>query len=141
MDKTKMIAGDRRVNEKIPPIDERKIGDIETELIELRAKLLLAENYQAARTYRVQISGVKDVLREMRLQEYYVTKESQIDAGLSMGQAIKSLILKIPAELPQMVVGLEYAEVLEKLEDYAYSMLTGLEAAAKEHHELNASTN
>lgn len=54
----------------------------------------------------------------------YVTKESQEREGLAAGQIIKSLILKIPADLPQILVGLEYPEAVKKCEDYAYQILT-----------------
>lgn len=106
---------------------------IEAELKKLQVKLLKAEDYEAARTIRMQIAGVKDVLKALREQGYYVTQESQIRHGLMIGQTIKSLVLKIPAELPQMVIGLEYPEAVVKCEDYAYAILA--ELATAESHE------
>jgi hypothetical protein len=106
--------------------------DIDAELKTLQSKLILAGDYEEARTIRTQIAGVKDVLKALREQSYYVTQESQIRRGLAVGQAIKSLVLKIPAELPQMIIGLEYADAVAKCEDYAYSILT--ELAAAENH-------
>ena len=103
--------------------------DIEAELRNLQRKLIDADSYDDARTIKTQIAGVRDVLKSLREQEYYVTKESQLRRGLFIGQTIKSLVLKIPAELPQATVGLEYAENQARCEDYAYSILTQLTEA------------
>jgi hypothetical protein len=59
----------------------------------------------------------------------YISRESQIQAGLMAGQAIKQLILKIPAELPQALLGLDYSGALQKCEDYAHAMLTEISSA------------
>jgi len=56
----------------------------------------------------------------------YVTKESQLRAGLAVGQLIKELVLKIPAELPQALIGLEYSEAVKRCEDYADLILATL---------------
>tara|TARA_R110002110_G_C13189034_1_gene694311 strand:+ start:65 stop:637 length:573 start_codon:yes stop_codon:yes gene_type:complete len=103
--------------------------DIEAELRTLQRKLIEAKDYDDARTIKTQIAGVRDVLKSLREQEYYVTKESQLRRGIFIGQTIKSLVLKIPAELPQATVGLEYAENQARCEDYAYSILTQLTEA------------
>lgn len=55
---------------------------------------------------------------------HYVTKESQEREGLAAGQLIKQLILKIPAELPQLLVGLEYPEAVKKCESFADHILS-----------------
>ena len=100
--------------------------DIEHELKQLQRTLLNAEDYEAARTIRVKIAGVRDVLKSLREQGHYVTRESQIRDGMEPGEAIKSLVLKIPTDLPQMIVGLDYATAVERCEDYAYGILTSL---------------
>lgn len=100
--------------------------DIEKELKTLQKRLLAANDYENARTIRMQIAGIRDILKSLREQGYYVTKESQIRDGLATGQTIKSFVLKIPAELPQMIIGLDYADTVQVCEDYAYAILTGL---------------
>lgn len=118
-----------------PPGDDDtpEILNIEAELQKLQSKLILAEDYEAARTIRVQIAGVRDVLKSLREQGHYVTKESQIREGMATGQAIKSLVLKIPAELPQQLVGLDYPAAVEKCEDYAFGILTSLAESEAAH--------
>lgn len=105
---------------------------IEVELGALQSKLIASTDYETARTIRTQIAGVKDVIKTLRDQGFYVTQESQIRRGLAIGQAIKSLVLKIPSDLPQQIVGLDYPDAVAKCEDYAYSILTEL-AAAESH--------
>lgn len=100
--------------------------DIEHELKQLQRKLLKARDYEGARTIRMQIAGVRDVLKSLREQGHYVTKESQIREGMATGQTIKALVLKIPAELPQMLVGLDYPDAVAKCEDYSFAILTAL---------------
>lgn len=126
---TPPIAGDEQPE---PPATEHI--DIEHELKQLQRKLLKAKYYEDARTIRMQIAGVRDVLKSLREQLYYVTKESQIRDGMATGQAIKALVLKIPSELPQMIVGLDYPDIVAKCEDYSFGILTAL-AESKEGKE------
>jgi hypothetical protein len=100
--------------------------DIEHEMKELQRKLIKAEDYETARTLRMQIAGVRDVLKSLREQKYYVTIESQTRDGMAFSEAAKSQILRIPAELPQMIIGLDYADAVQRCEDYAYGILTTL---------------
>ena len=111
-----------------PPKDDDtpETLDIEAELHKLQRKLVNAADYEEARTLRVQIAGVRDVLKSLREQGHYVTKESQIRSGMATGQTIKALVLKIPAELPQMLVGIDYPDAVQKCEDYAFGILTSL---------------
>lgn len=103
--------------------------DVEHELKQLQRKLLEADDYATARTIRMQIAGVRDVLKSLREQGHYVTKESQIRDGMAAGEAIKALVLKIPSDLPQMIIGLDYPDAVARCEDYAYQILTGLSEA------------
>lgn len=119
-DETPSLAGDRPATEHL---------DIDHELKQLQRKLLKAADYESARTIRMQIAGVRDVLKSLREQGHYVTKESQIREGMATGEAIKALVLKIPSDLPQMVIGLDYADAVERCEDYAYGILTSLSEA------------
>lgn len=118
---TPPLAGDEPPE---PPATDHL--DIEHELKQLQRKLLKARDYEGARTIRMQIAGVRDVLKSLREQGHYVTKESQIREGMATGQTIKALVLKIPAELPQMLVGLDYPDAVAKCEDYSFGILTAL---------------
>ena len=111
-----------------PPKDDDtpETLNIESELQKLQRKLVNAADYEDARTLRVQIAGVRDVLKSLREQGHYVTKESQIREGMATGQTIKALVLKIPAELPQQLVGLDYPDAVQKCEDYAFGILASL---------------
>lgn len=117
---TPSLAGDKPATDHL---------DIEHELKQLQRKLLKAQDYEAARTIRMQIAGVRDVLKSLREQGHYVTKESQIRDGMATGETIKALVLKIPSDLPQMIIGLDYADAVERCEDYAYGILTSLAEA------------
>ena len=129
--------GPKKIKPAVSPDEPEKLAeepatdhlDVEYELKQLQRRLIQADSYEDARTIRMQIAGVRDVLKSLREQGHYVTKESQIREGMATGQTIKSLVLKIPAELPQQLVGLDYPDAVTKCEDYAYSILTALSEA------------
>ena len=60
------------------------------------------------------------------MQGEYVTIDSQERLGLQMSHVMRSEIMKIPAELPQALVGLEYPEAVKRCEDFADHMLEQL---------------
>jgi transcriptional regulator with XRE-family HTH domain len=80
---------------------------------EARLRKLLAE--AAAKEHALQVE-----------RGNYVTIESQIRDGSLIGQTVKSLFLKIPAELPQIILGLDYPDAVTSCEDYVYQILADL---------------
>jgi hypothetical protein len=104
-------------------------ANLEAEIDRIKDLLLSAPDYESARTYKVQLDGLKQAFAIHKDQGHYVTKASQEEAGLKAGQLVKQLILKIPGELPQMLVGLDYPDALKKCEDYAHAILTELATA------------
>ena len=90
---------------------------------DIQRRLLDAPDYETARMYSTKLKGLKDACALHRDQGKYVTRESQIRRGLRIGSLVKSLVLKIPAELPQRVVGLDYPDALKQCEDYAHAIL------------------
>lgn len=64
------------------------------------------------------------------LQGDYVSNESQKRRGLQISQTIRGEILKIPAQLPQSLLGLEYAASVQKCEEFADHMLSELHNVA-----------
>jgi hypothetical protein len=111
----------------LPPLDPTcSLGEAIDRIQEL---LLAAPDYETARTYKVQLEGLKAAFAIHREQSFYVTRASQEAAGIRAGQVIKQLILKIPAELPQMLLGLDYPEALQRCEDYAHAILNAMSSA------------
>jgi hypothetical protein len=104
-------------------------ANLEAEIDRIKDLLLSAPDYESARTYKVQLDGLKQAFAIHKDQGHYVTKASQEEAGLKAGQLVKQLILKIPGELPQMLVGLDYPDALKKCEDYAHAILTEISTA------------
>ena len=100
--------------------------DVEKELKKLQDELLASEFYDTTKNTRMKIAGLRDILKSLREQGVYVTEESQTRDAMAMGELIKSLILKIPSDLPQQIIGLCYADAVSKCEDYAYAILTSL---------------
>jgi hypothetical protein len=100
--------------------------EIEEELKTLQRELIGAEELKDAQRIRVQIAGVGDVLKQLRAQGHYVLKSDEERAAIQYATAVKSMILKIPSELPQQLIGLDYADAVLKCEDYAYSILLSL---------------
>lgn len=106
--------------------DSPDVLDIETELKKLQEDLIRAPDYNTAKKLTMQIKGVNEVLKSLRMQGHYVTEESQRRDGMAFSEAVKALVLKIPSDLPQMIIGLDYADAVAKCEDYAYAILTSL---------------
>ena len=111
----------------LPPLDPTV--SLAESIDRIKELLLTATDYETARTYKVQLEGLKHAFAIHREQGHYVTRASQEAAGLRAGQVIKQLVLKIPAELPQALLGLDYADALAKCEDYAHAMLTEISSA------------
>jgi len=85
-------------------------SNISEEILQARLRKLKAE--AAAKEHALMVEEGR-----------YVTNESQEREGLEAGQIIKQLVLKIPSDLPQILVGLDYPDAVKKCEDYAYDML------------------
>jgi hypothetical protein len=104
-----------------PEIEPDLIGP---EIAKLQKKLTRAKDYEESRTITSQLAGLKHAFALHKEMGLYVTRESQERIGLRDGQFIKQLILKIPSELPQMLVGLDYPDALQKCEQYADGILS-----------------
>ena len=90
------------------------------------AKTGTSAEIQAARLRKLTAEADKMEHALLVEQGHYVTKESQLRAGLAVSQTIKELVLKIPAELPQAIIGLEYPAAVRRCEDYADLILATL---------------
>jgi len=118
--------------EDLPPADLLPLdptSSLAESIDRIKELLLTARDYETARTYKVQLEGLKHAFAIHKEQGHYVTRASQEEAGLRAGQVIKQLILKIPAELPQMLLGLDYPDALQKCEDYAHGILAEISSA------------
>ena len=106
-------------------------GEANLPALHQRAKMVDAKTgtsgeIQLARLRKLKAEAEKIEHALLIEQGYFVTKESQLRAGLAVGQTIKELVLKIPAELPQAIIGLEYAAAVKKCEEYADLILVTL---------------
>jgi len=97
--------------------------EIPAEISKLESALIAAPDFETARTISTKLAGLKNAFRLHCEMGQYITKESVERDALRVGHVFKQMILKIPAELPQMIIGLEYAEAVKRCEDYAYAIL------------------
>lgn len=104
---------------------------IPDEIKKLEVKLINAADYEEARTVSTQLTGLKNAFRLHVEMGQYVTRESQEREGLHAGQVIKQMIMRIPSELPQALVGLEYPDAVKKCEEFAHSMLLEMSELGK----------
>ena len=104
---------------------------IPDEIKKLESKLIGARDYVEARTVSTQLTGLKNAFRLHVEMGQYVTRESQEREGLHAGQVIKQMIMRIPSELPQALVGLEYPDAVKKCDEFAYSMLLEMSELGK----------
>jgi hypothetical protein len=116
---------------ELPPIDPT--ASLADSIDRIKELLLAATDYETARTYKVQLEGLKAAFFIYKEQALYVTKASQEEAGIRAGQHIKHAVQRVASELPQTVVGLDYPETLARCEDMVFQILTeigeGIEAS------------
>ena len=143
------LRNQKRMPKKIKPqIDDSESDDDESnqdpqdfpdiladqipdEIKKLESKLIGARDYEEARTVSTQLTGLKNAFRLHVEMGQYVTRESQEREGLHAGQVIKQMIMRIPSELPQALVGLEYPDAVKKCDEFAYSMLLEMSELGK----------
>ena len=117
----------KRPASELPPAIEP--GNISAEIQRIEGELAACTDYETARMLRMKLTGLKDAFRLHKERGEFVTKESQIREGLLVAQVIRAEILKIPAELPQMLVGLDYPTAVARCEQFADHILTILSDA------------
>jgi hypothetical protein len=143
------LRNQKRMPKKLkPPIDDQDRDDddsnqdpqdfpdiladqIPNEIKKLENKLIAARDYEEARTISTQLTGLKNAFRLHVEMGQYVTRESQEREGLHAGQVIKQMIMRIPSEIPQALVGLEYPDAVKKCDEFAHSMLLEMSELGK----------
>lgn len=143
------LRNQKRMPKKLkPPIDDQDPDDddsnqdpqdfpdiladqIPDEIKKLESKLIAAKDYEEARTISTQLTGLKNAFRLHVEMGQYVTRESQEREGLHAGQVIKQMIMRIPSEIPQALVGLEYPDAVKKCDEFAHSMLLEMSELGK----------
>lgn len=101
-----------------PQLDEE---DIQGQLADLKSRLLAATDYEAARTLQVQITGLKSILAELRLQAHYMPLAEALEGAALAGAAVNAAWEGIEDELPPILEGLPAMAMKGKLRDYARS--------------------
>jgi hypothetical protein len=106
---------------ELPPLDPS--ASLAESIDRIKELLLAADDYETARTYKAQLEGLKAAFSLFKDQGLYVTKASQEEAGIRAGQHIKRAVQRVASELPQTIVGLDYADTLAKCEDMVHEIL------------------
>ncbi len=92
---------------------------IDRRLQALQRELLNALDYEVARKVRMQIAGIKDLIKvEQERGTLMLTSDAQA-AGMSAGVASRGAWEKIAGDLPPMLEGLTAMQMTGKLRDYA----------------------
>ena len=135
--KPKPAPQPKPASQPAPPADADQArpmstAELDAKLAELQTNLLNAVDYEQARKIRVQISGIRDLFKTQVDRSFYVERSAMEREGGEIGLLVRALFMKIPAELPQMIIGLDYSDAVEKCEDYAFQALT-------EVYEMNSS--
>lgn len=135
--KPKPAPQPKPADQSAPPADADQArpmstAELDDRLSELQTNLLNAADYEQARKIKMQISGIRDLFKTQVERSFYVERSAMEREGGEMGLLVRALFMKIPAELPQMIIGLDYADAVEKCEDYAFQALT-------EVYEMNSS--
>jgi len=101
---------------------EGKILDadlIELELDKLQKELLIAQDYDEARTTKTKISGLREILKELREQRHFIRITEAIEAASIAAVASKAAWEAIEDELPPQLNGLTAPQMKVKLRDFA----------------------
>lgn len=111
---------DDPANESLTPLDKKTLiaEDVEKELAKLQNNLLACDNYENARTINTQITGVRNVLKEMREQRHYIRITEAIQDAARAAVASKAAWEGIEDELPPRLEGLSAAQMKKELRIY-----------------------
>lgn len=116
----KLAAKKKKAEEQKPPEPPPLSPDIvEEELAKLQKDLLVAEDYDEARTIKTKISGVREVLKELREQKNYIRITDAIEAASMAAVASKAAWESLEDELPPQLEGLSAAQMKVKLRAFA----------------------
>lgn len=115
----KLAAKKKKAEGQKPPETPLNPDIVEEELATLQKKLLAAEDYDEARTIKTKISGVREVLKELREQKNYIRITDAIEAASLAAVASKSAWESIEDELPPQLEGLSAAQMKVKLRAFA----------------------
>jgi DNA-binding transcriptional MerR regulator len=112
-----------------PPEEKQSLSaeDVEQELANLQRNLLGCNNYEDARTINTKITGVRNVLKELREQRHYIRIAEAIQDAARAAIASKSAWEGIEDELPPRLEGLSAAQMKKELR--AYGQLKARELA------------
>lgn len=119
-------------NPEEPDVAAEARKDLDERVRDLEGKLLLAANYETARTIRTQIAGMKDLVKVQVERGKYMLKTDAEAAGMQFAQHVKHGWEKIEDSLPPMLEGLSAAQMKEKLREFARMQLLELHEFAKQ---------
>jgi hypothetical protein len=108
--------------DSIPAPPPRTISELETALIE-------APDFERARTVATQLQGLKNAFRLRGEMSQFVTRESVERDRVLVDEVFRAVLQKMAAELPQQIIGADYAEAVKRCENYAYDILMRVSTA------------
>jgi ribosomal protein S25 len=106
-----------------PAIDE---SDVEKQLQALYDSLLVAPDLHDAQKIRAQISGVRDILKELREQGRYILKADAIKDGSVAALAVRGELEKLEDALPPLLEGRTSLQMKSKIRDYSRGVMLEL---------------
>jgi len=113
-------ATSRTTASKVPGIAAEAVP---TTIAELESQLIAAPDFETARTISTKLSGLKNAHRLRSEMAQFVTRQSVERERLLVDRVFSATVLKMPTELPQMIIGENYAEAVKRCDDYAYGIL------------------
>lgn len=121
MKQAKKLTAKKKKAEEAKPPEPPPLNpdDVEGELAKLQKDLLVAEDYDEARTIKTKISGVREVLKELREQKNYIRITDAIEAASMAAVASKAAWESLEDELPPQLEGLSAAQMKVKLRAFA----------------------
>ena len=109
--------------DKPPELDET---EVERELAKLKVDLLAAIDRDQAAMIRIQIQGVRDVLKELREQGRYILKADALKDGARAALSVRAELEKLEDALPPLLEGRTSLQMKSKIRDYARSAMLEL---------------
>jgi hypothetical protein len=121
--KATTAPSDKAHNTAAMPVRIYTEDEISDEIHKLENALINAPDYEVARTISVKLAGLRAAARLRSEMELFVSRESVERDRAVVEKVFRAVVLKMAAELPGMVIDVNYPEAVKRCENYAYAIL------------------
>jgi hypothetical protein len=96
---------------------------------ELESQLIAAPDFETSRTISTKLAGLKNAHRLRAEMSLFVSRESVERERVLVDEVFRAVVLKMARELPGIVIDVQYAEAVQRCQDYTHQILLEVSSA------------